>query len=51
MKTYTLIWYDMSSEKKRDKVQAENEKEAIRKGYQLYNGNPPAPLVSATMEE
>lgn len=47
MKKFKLLWYDQSETKKTDYVNANDMEEAIIKGYQLYQGNPPAPLVSA----
>lgn len=47
MYSFELIWYDLEGEKGRDIVQAESEDDAIQKGYEKYNGNPPAKMVSA----
>ena len=47
---YTLIWYDMEKEVTRDTVNADSEEDAIKKGYEKYNGNPPAKLVNAVKE-
>lgn len=46
MKKYKLMWYDQNSTKKTDIVEAENIEEATKKGYLMYNGNPPSELVS-----
>ena len=47
---FTLIWYDMNEEKARDTVEASSEEEAKKKGYEKYNGNPPAKMVSIIKE-
>lgn len=47
---FTLIWYDMEKEITRDNIDANSEEEAIKKGYEKYNGNPPAKLVNAIRE-
>lgn len=47
MGNYELIWYDLDGEKSRDTIQANSQEEAIQKGYEKYNGNPPAKMVSA----
>lgn len=46
MKKFHLIWYDQEGEKKRDEVTADSKEDAEKKGYLLYNGNPPAKLLS-----
>lgn len=40
------MWYDQQETKKTDIVEAENVEDATKKGYLMYNGNPPAPLVT-----
>ena len=42
--TFEIIWYEMTGEKARDIVTAENENDALRQGYLKYNGNPPAKM-------
>lgn len=48
---YELIWYDLEGEKARDIIIANSENEARRKGYEKYNGNPPASQVSIMRKE
>lgn len=44
---YKPIWYDQDSVKKEDaSIEAASEEEARKKAYEMYNGNPPAPLLS-----
>lgn len=50
MKKFKLLWYDQTETRKTDFVEANSVEEATLKGYQLYNGNPPAPMVSVIEE-
>lgn len=47
MKKFKPIWYDQDSVIKEDTpIIAESKDEAMRKAYERYNGNGPAPLLS-----
>lgn len=48
---YEIIWYDMDGEKSRDIVDADNEADAVSKGFEKYNGNPPAKLYNVNRKE
>jgi hypothetical protein len=45
---FELIWYDLEGEKGRDIIDnALSKDDATSKGFEKYNGNPPASLVQA----
>lgn len=47
-----LIWYDMESEKATDIIDnVSSTDEAISKGYEKYNGTPPAKMVTPVVLE
>lgn len=47
MKKYKVMWYDQTEIKKVEPnyIEAENQEEATRKAFMMYEGNPPAPLL------
>jgi hypothetical protein len=45
MKRYKAHWYNAEKVVKEDIVEAEDEKEAERQAYILYNGDPPTSEV------
>lgn len=50
--TVKLIWYDMDSEKGTDIIRdVKDVDEAVKRGYEKYNGNPPAKMYSAIVME
>ena len=46
MMKFGIIWYDLSGEKGRDIIEADDSEDSIVKGYKKYNGNPPASQYS-----
>lgn len=51
MKKFTIIWYDMIEEIKREEIEVEDdedERDAVKKAYEKYGGtkSAPAPCIS-----